>query len=325
MRWHPADADLWRRLADADPTATYFQTPAWAELARSILPGIEACAVQAEVEGAGRVVVPAMKTAVGRGLYAMVESMPPGVYGGPLVESGAGSIAGPESFRTLFEDAGGGVTVSSGPFRSVDLGWDSETRTTHVLDLEGVDEDGLLRGYRKGHRSAVKKATRDGVSVDRARTAEDFDVLRALYDDTRERWTRTPWVVYGDDLFDHLRTRAEADDRVRVFLARREGRSVGAAVVLRQGRHAGYWVGATSDEGRRLNAGNLVVHRAIVDAVEDGAAVFDFLPSGGLEAVERFKSGYGASIREFTVHRRPPALGYRAVRATGRLLRGDGG
>jgi lipid II:glycine glycyltransferase (peptidoglycan interpeptide bridge formation enzyme) len=202
----------------------------------------------------------------------------------------------------------------------LDLGAVREIKTTHVLWLAPQEsEQSLLARYRKGHRNDVLKARREGVEVVLASAETEMDGYCRVYTQTVGRWARPAYIVYPANFFRSLHRLAESGERIRIWLARRGDELLAGVIVLVQGRHAAYWHAVSTDAGRSAHAGHLALHTAILDAVTLGVEMFDFMPSPGLTAVERFKAGFDANSMAVGVHRFPGSRPYRFLRWARRL------
>jgi hypothetical protein len=314
----------WDEASAADRQSTFFQTPAWASVVATMGNRWRDASARVRFASGRSVLLPRMSRAVAAGAFSTLESVPPGLYGGPL---GVNQLSSAEQreLRTLFCGArlAGAVVVES-PLAPCDLAGERSRALTHALELPGAEnagEDWLLRQYRKGHRAAVNRARREGLELRLATTVAEFEEYHAVYLETVRRWERRPFLVYPRGVFSALGLLAQADKRVRLWIATRDERLLAGALFLHHGRHAGYWHGATSDRGRQSQAGHLAVHGGIADAAAQGREIVDLLPSGGLDDVIHFKAGFGARPMEFGVHRFPPSTLWAAARRARSWLR----
>jgi hypothetical protein len=319
----PAIDAAWEYIAGVDPRTTFFQTPAWARLVEAMGVGWSNASRLITLRDGSRAVVPRMRLAAGHGCFARLDSMPPGVYGGPVCERPLR-----EEEARLFGRFFRGLSFAGGTLieaPSAPLAVGSTERIpghTQILDLPpgGATEDGVLRGYSKGHRAAVGRARREQVRTALARDQADFTAYGNLYQDLRARWRRAPYVVYPHDFFAALWRASGIDSRIRLWLAKRDEQLLAGAVILHHGCHAAYWHAASSAEGRALQAGHLVLHTAIMDALQSSRMCFDFMPSAGLDAVARFKRGFGAQPVEIGIHEFGASIPYRVLSATAARL-----
>jgi hypothetical protein len=319
---HRADPGVWKAFCDADPTCTYFQTPSWAELLTSAGLGWRDDTILVRFRRGTAAIVPRLTRRAGWGMFRAHEAVPPGVYGAPVLGEGKLELEQLAVLARLFRGtrSAGGV-LTEVPGHPLDLGAQRQTKTTHVLRfLLGESEETLIARYRKGHRHDVLKARRSGIEARLARSDADVDGYERLYRETVSRWERAPHVVYPPALFHRLHRLAQGGERIRMWLSWRGQELLAGVVVLVHGRHAAYWHAASSDAGREAHAGHLALHAAIVDALGLGAEVFDFMPSGGLSAVERFKEGFDAATAVVGVHLFPASQPYRWLRSLRQLV-----
>lgn len=299
----PAPAEAWEQVARADPSATFFQTPAWSRLVANMGLGFSEISVLVRLQDGALTVLPRMQRTRGR-FFRQIESVPVGLYGAPVSERPLTAAEGLSLANYYLPSRSAGALIVEAPEKTIDFGVPRKTTTTQTLRWPaGTDAAVIVQGYRKGHRSAVRKAQREGVVAARAVSMDDFLEYHSVYLATLQRWTRQPGTVYSVDFFRGLCRTSEQDPRIRLWLARRDGRLLAGALALHQGEGAAYWHGASTEEGRQGNAGNVAVHAALMDALEMGRTRFDFLPSAGLLDVERFKAGFGAESVEVGIHR----------------------
>lgn len=167
----------------------------------------------------------------------------------------------------------------------------NEPDETDVLDLAPGFE-AVHRGWTKGHRSAVTKARRLGVTVRTASTLDDWRAYHAVFEDSVRRWGKDAILVHGVELFEEMGRRHSPN--VRLWLAHHEGELVAGALCLYAPRHVAYWHGAALQRHFPLRPVNLLLYEAIRHACEQPhLAWFDLGSSGPLEGVRSFKRSFG--------------------------------
>jgi CelD/BcsL family acetyltransferase involved in cellulose biosynthesis len=175
------------------------------------------------------------------------------------------------------------------PFRSLA----NEPDETDVLDLSPGFEE-VHRRWTKGHRSAVTKARRVGVTVSTASTPEDWRAYHAVFQDSVRRWGKDAFFIHGPELFQELGRQRRPN--VRLWLARFEGEVVAGALCLYANHHVSYWHGAALQRHFPLRPVNLLLYEAIRHACEQRhLRWFDLGSSGPLEGVRSFKRSFGPS------------------------------
>ncbi len=187
-----------------------------------------------------------------------------------------------------------------------DGGGFSAGQPQHVfqLPLTGRDEDDVLKGFNQLWRRNVKKAEKEGVSVEQG-TADDLSAFHELYVETarRDGFTPRPLAYFGG-MWKAMT--AEDPQRLRLYLARHAGDLVAATTMVRVGVHAWYSYGASSTEKRDVRGSNAVQWQMIRDALAEDCDVYDLRgitdtldeddPQVGLI---RFKIGTGGEAVEY--------------------------
>lgn len=177
---------------------------------------------------------------------------------------------------------------------------------TRVLPL-AAGYQALLSGWTKGHRSAARKALREGVSVSLAATPADWRAYFELYLAALERWRERATSSYAWDLFQRLFDLRSP--HVRLWLARHSGAVVAGALVFSAKEHVVYWHGASRPDTERLRPVQILLDEILRAACDEGHAVFDFNPSGGHAGVDAFKKGFGAAaLASPVIHACAPSL-----------------
>jgi lipid II:glycine glycyltransferase (peptidoglycan interpeptide bridge formation enzyme) len=180
---------------------------------------------------------------------------------------------------------------------------DFQPRYVFQLPLEGRTEADVLAGFNQLWRRNIRKADKDGVEVT-VGTADDLPEFHRLYLETsaRDRFTPRP-LGYFQRMFRAMT--AEDPDRLRLYLARREGELLAATTWMRVGGHVWYSYGASSTAGREHRGSNAVQWRMVADARAAGASVYDLRGISDTLAVDdhlfgliQFKLGTGGEAVE---------------------------
>jgi serine/alanine adding enzyme len=164
-----------------------------------------------------------------------------------------------------------------------------------AVALDGV-EDGRLAGMSKGRKADLSVARRE-VRVDWDGSDEALERFRAVYDETMTRIGAA-----GHYLFPPQYYRALAEglgERLGVALAVRGEEVVGGALFMADRRFAHYHLSGTTDAGRELKAGTLLVHEGAVWAAGRGCELLHLGGgTGGADSLYSFKRSFGGD--EFT-------------------------
>jgi lipid II:glycine glycyltransferase (peptidoglycan interpeptide bridge formation enzyme) len=197
-------------------------------------------------------------------------------------------------------EAGGWTRQSSG----AGFG-DFQPRYVFQIPLAGRSLDEVFGGFNQLWRRNIRKAQKSGVEVQLGE-ASDLPVFHEVYVETARRDGFTPRPLsYFQRMWDAMRTEAGAD-RIRLYLARHEGRVLAATTWVRVGTHVWYSYGASTSEGRELRPSNAIQWKMIEDAHAAGAAVYDLRgitdtldPSDPLFGLIQFKVGTGGEAVEY--------------------------
>jgi lipid II:glycine glycyltransferase (peptidoglycan interpeptide bridge formation enzyme) len=182
---------------------------------------------------------------------------------------------------------------------------DFQPRYVFQLPLAGRSEEDLLAGFNQLWRRNIRKAAKDGVVVTMGSPDDDLPAFHQLYLETAQRDGFTPRpLAYFQRMFRAMA--AEAPDRLRLYLAHRDGQLLAATTWVRVGDHVWYSYGASSSSGREHRGSNAVQWRMVADARAAGASVYDLRGISDTLAVDdhlfgliQFKLGTGGQAVEY--------------------------
>jgi hypothetical protein len=198
-------------------------------------------------------------------------------------------------------------------------------RRGHLLELDrGFDRIWTERFAGKA-RTAVRKAEKSGVTVERDTTGALIPEFLHLRRMSIERWARQQheplalahWRAQRSEPDGRLWTMAAASSGFHLYLARHEGRPVAGIVVL-HGRGASYVLGAMDKAlASPVRANDLLQRVAIEDACLAGLAFYDLGETGTNDELAAFKMRFGAqptSWSDYVIERLPLTEAGQAVR-----------
>lgn len=165
------------------------------------------------------------------------------------------------------------------------------TYRTVLIDPDQED-DILMRTLHGKWRNPLRNALKAGLELETGPIIDLSERFSRLYEQVRSAKGFQPdippefyYALSGPD-FDH-----------DVLIARKDGEDIGAMTIGVSGPNATYLFGATSEAGRRLNAGHYLMWQAILYCRKRGVKCFDL---GGIDAeanpsVTRFKLRTGGT------------------------------
>jgi hypothetical protein len=161
------------------------------------------------------------------------------------------------------------------------------------LDLT-PGEAALRAGLDGNWRNALNTAERAGISVAPCHEGPAINRQIAAYDDFRRAHR---FIGPSGALIRALIENADPREEALVLAATQGGREIAGIVLLRHGAAATYHAGWTSEEGRRLNAHNILLWQGALELRKAGTGWLDL---GGVSAaapgVARFKLGLGGAF-----------------------------
>jgi lipid II:glycine glycyltransferase (peptidoglycan interpeptide bridge formation enzyme) len=181
---------------------------------------------------------------------------------------------------------------------------DVQPRYVFQVPLADRSLSDIQSGFNQLWRRNIKKAEKAGVEVV-VGGYDDLPAFHEVYLETaeRDRFTGRP-LSYFQRMY---RAMTEEDpDRIRLYLARHEGRVLAATTWVRVGDHVWYSYGASTNEGREHRPSNAIQWRMMADAQEAGARVYDLRgisdtldPDDHLFGLIQFKLGTGGQAVEY--------------------------
>jgi hypothetical protein len=160
---------------------------------------------------------------------------------------------------------------------------------TDVLDLErGFDS--IYHSWTKGHKSASRKARREGIIIQRADRKEDWVTYYRIYEHTLKRWGDEVGFRYTWKFFETIY--GMLSKNIVLWVAKFEDKIVAGALCFYSKNHVVYWHGAALSDYFNMRPVNLLMHEIIEDACKRNYRWFDFNPSGGHEGVKAFKESF---------------------------------
>jgi lipid II:glycine glycyltransferase (peptidoglycan interpeptide bridge formation enzyme) len=167
--------------------------------------------------------------------------------------------------------------------------------TTWILDIS-KDEETIMREMKKNHRNLIRRAEKDGVTIEQG-DSEEF--LKIFYDIHLETVERHHFVPFS---YEYIKAEIESfreDDRIKIFNARYEGKIISSAIIVFYGNEAFYHHGASSSEHAKVPSSYLALWEAIREAKRRGVGKFNFYgivednPKHPWYGLSKFKKGFG--------------------------------
>jgi len=162
---------------------------------------------------------------------------------------------------------------------------------THTIELaKGYPalfptQSAIVRKAKKARKELVMVSVADD---DVAQWREYYDV----YQSSVARWGDSAFTNYPWQLFESIFSLKSP--RIKLWLARQQGKIVCGAICFYARKHVAYWQGAALQEYFHLRPVNLMMLEIIKHACDNGYDWYDFNPSASA-GVTKFKESFGAT------------------------------
>jgi hypothetical protein len=301
----PAPRDQWLSIVRSSDEAMAFHSPSWSDVICASGRWRDASRLYVAPNGR-QLVIPMVRRGIAGGGWAEEASAPYGWGFGGVI--GPGSVTSDDvevSVADISRD--GALKTSLRPNPLSAAAWSSiphvravrVPRSAHVLDLGGGFEEVWASRFTGAARTAVRKAEREGMQVERDSTGRLLPEFYDLYGQSVERWcssrysrwrslSREPLSKF-EKVFEH------AGHMAQILMAWQVGRPVAAIITLTLGKNTNYWRGAMNGELAGPTRANYLLHRtAIADACEAGCLSYHMGETGQSASLAQFKTRFGA-------------------------------
>jgi hypothetical protein len=305
----PAPPDAWREVLASDPEALVTQSPEWTEALCAAGRHVDASRLY-ELPGGRRVVLPMVRRRGLPGAFAVEASLPAAWgIGGVVAQGGArpGDIAA--VFSELASRRAIRTSITPSPLQAQDWaaarppGTVAIPRLAHILALDGGFERVWKQRFTGTARTAVRKAQRAGLTVERDDSGELVPVFYRLFEQSLERWARQQheplplarWRGRRRDPIQKFELIASSlGTALRIWVAWHDGQPAAAILVL-QGDNAHYTRGAMDKDLAGPSRANYLLHSlAIEEACAAGCRSYHMGESGQSASLAQFKTRFGA-------------------------------
>jgi hypothetical protein len=165
---------------------------------------------------------------------------------------------------------------------------------THMLCINERTYDEIWATFKSSIRRNVRKAIRNGVTMEETMGQPGIDEFFSLYLESMRRNRAVP--KYSRKLVAAILDRIVKTGKGALLLARREGQAIAGILVVDSEQASHYLMGGSRTDALKYRSNDLLFSEAIKRAVDKGFAFFDFLPSGIEDhSLVQFKTKWGAA------------------------------
>lgn len=143
-----------------------------------------------------------------------------------------------------------------------------------VLNLKDRSTDDILKDMRKTTRNLIRRAEKDGVTIETSKNPnDDLEHFLKLHDETRHRHGFTP---YTNSFFRAQVKHFAAEKACTLYLAHFQGEVIAASIHMHMGGETSYHHGASTQRFSKVPASYLLQWTAIQDASKRGDTLYNF-------------------------------------------------
>ncbi len=151
-------------------------------------------------------------------------------------------------------------------------------------------EDELFKNFRATHRNLIRRAEKDGVTIETSKDpVSDLAHFIRLHDETRKRHKFTP---YSNAFFRAQVSHFSKTKQCTVYLAKYQNQVIAASVHMHAFGETSYHHGASDSAHHKIPASYLLQWTAIQDALKRGDHVYNFWGIAPLDAEGKAKPGH---------------------------------
>lgn len=277
------DTEWWQVIADL-PASTFFHTPYWFKTWQQYK-GYRYQALRFSFSN-NRCLFISLSIDKQNNFF----SSPAGTFGGFLTED---NFTEKEKKQIVSYLQQYNLTIRQNPYNNFWLTESAITKNdfTQRINLSNLTAS-IITNWSKGHRSALKKGVKAGITIREATTVEDWKVYYHLYQKRYKDWGKEAGIFYNFSLFSILQKIPNI--YCKLWLAEYKNKCISGGVFFYYNKKVIYWHGAGDQDFFSLNPYQVLQYEVIKNAFENGYQWYDFNPSGGYVGVEKFKKGFGS-------------------------------
>lgn len=297
LRTSPVSSATWWEMCEANRSATFFATPDWANILTSTFSRFHAKPFFLELGADAACLIPAVEVRRVHPQLSALHSMPFGTYGGVFCRGYVEAETRDAFLQSFIRERGPRLQRTFYPNPLADS--INEAVATHVGYVHTLDLSGGWQTWWEGlhgrDRYEFKKAEQRGVDVRDGMDPRTFETFCENH--ARQALSRNADVTFPVRFYRSLWE--QRSPRIQLWTAHENGRMVAGVLAFRFQSQLTPFLSFVLPEARADAPTHLIYARMFRRAAEEGATDCNFLGSGGIPSIERFKISMGARRREF--------------------------
>lgn len=177
-------------------------------------------------------------------------------------------------------------------------GYKQEMAFTHLLDLRGMNEEQLWKGYKKRVRRDIRKAEKSGVTIHDIAHPGEMDALFGLYLETMRR--NEAYNVWTKRMFHSIYRDLVPQGKAAILVAKFNDKIIAGIILFFSPEAVYYFFAASAKKSLFLCPNDLLVHHGICLTIRKGIRYFDLMASQKEDVpLMNFKEKWGAQKCQF--------------------------
>jgi hypothetical protein len=288
---------LWEMAAQDCPYATFFHTPEWADIFDKYTRGrIQPAPRHIAFDDGVSVILPLCRKRFALGAFDIFLSSQAGTFGGWITRDAltTGHTRLLIDYMLKMDNIAWRENPYD-PFLGAHTIAGAAEDFTQVVDLT-QSEDTLRKSASRAHAKALRKALREGVTVEESVSLDDWKQHFRAYELSLVRWKRAGTEKklvkpYTWDLFKIIYEKKSL--HCKLWCARYKNSLAASVLCFYWNKHAVAWHGSAIEEFFGVRPNNLLYQHMIDHARKAGYRWFDCNTPGGLKGVVEFKDNLG--------------------------------
>ena len=193
------------------------------------------------------------------------------------------------------------IINSPGSEINKEFGLKKMIQDTFILDLRNLSFEQLWKGFKPAIRRDVRKAERNNIVIEEAKSIIDVKVFYSLYQQSMAR--NSSFAKYPFDFLKGIFETLISQKKGTILLARKDQDYIAGVLLLDSVHLCSYYMAGSKTDTLKYLPNDLLIHAAIKRAIENGFEMFDFMGTDGHDpALEHFKLKWGALRVPITIY-----------------------
>ena len=292
-----ANDNEWLDACKSDEYSTFFHSPHWYNIWNKIY-GFKSETLKFELEN--KVIYLPLASKTNKLNIKTYFSSPGTTYGGFISEFDLNQ----DEKKLLFEQLKlfKNIVYRQNPFNNIIVPAELKLKADFTQFINLNDEHSIIiKSWSKGHKSAAKKALREGVEIKSANTWDEWSKYYLVYKDSIQRWGEKVTTIYSETFFKLIFEMIPSEYRT-LWVAKYQGEVISGALCFIFNQHISYWHGATHRDFFKLRPSNALIYVIVQEMCNKQYMWFDMNPSGGLDGVIHFKNGFNCERKDSHIY-----------------------